>query len=70
MAIPLCVKVIVVKFGLVPYPSLCRGDCYFDFVPYLLCRGCYCWRVELCTPKFVLANLSVEVSCVGGPVWM
>ena len=50
------------------YPSLCRGDCYFGFVPYLLCRG-GCSREELCTSNFVIANSSVEVSCVGGPVW-
>ena len=25
---PSCEEVIVVVFGLVPYPSKCRGDCY------------------------------------------
>ena len=36
---PSCEEVIVMVFGLVPYPSLCTGDCYFDFEPCLLCRG-------------------------------
>ena len=26
-------------------------------------------REELCSPKFVITNSSVEVPCVGGPVW-
>ena len=58
----------MVEFGFVPISLLCRGDCCFGFVPYLLCRGGY-WREELCTPNIVLANSSVEVPCVGGPVW-
>ena len=36
-----CVEVIMVEFGFVPLSLLCRGDCYFGFVSYLLCRGGY-----------------------------
>ena len=36
---PSCVEVIVVEFDFVPLSLLCRGDCSFGVVPYLLCRG-------------------------------
>ena len=69
VGIPLSVEVIEVLFGLVPYPSKCRGDCccwlcaypsierliLCGLVPYLLCRGC-CLREELCTPSLYYPN--------------
>ena len=60
--IALCVEVIVI--WLCALSLLCRGDCCFDLVPCHLCRG-GCWREELCTLYLILANSSVEVSCVG-----
>jgi len=33
-------------------------------VPYLLCRGCICWRVELCTLSCIYPNLQWRF-----PVW-
>ena len=30
----------------------------------------YLLREELCTPKLYLPKFSVEVPCVGSPVWM
>ena len=43
IGIPLSVEVIVIVVE-------------FDFVPSLLCRGCWCLREELCTPNYICPN--------------
>ena len=32
-------------------------------VPYLLCRGCVCWREELCTPSCITQILNGGSLC-------
>ena len=65
---PSCVEVIVVEFGFVPLSLLYKGDCCFGFMPYLLSRG-DCVERGVVYSNFVIANSSMEVPCVGGPVW-
>ena len=40
-------------FGFVPFPLSVE---VIVVVPYLLCRGCVCWREELCTPSLYYPN--------------
>ena len=57
-------RLIIVWLSAHPYKY--RGDlCYA--LP-LVCR-LYWLREELCTLKFYLPKSSVEVPCVGSPVW-
>ena len=67
VSIPLSEEVIVVVW-LCAYPSIVRLI-LCGLVPCLLCRGCICLREELCTPELYLPKSSVEVPCVGSPVW-
>jgi len=57
------------EFGFVPLSLLCRGNCCFGFVSCLLCRGGCVREKGAIYSKFVIANSSVEVPCVGGHVW-
>ena len=65
-ALSLLCEVIVV--WLCAHPFLCRGDCYFGFMPCLLCRD-GCVKRGVVYSKFVSVKSSVEDPCVGGPVW-
>ena len=51
VGIPLSVEVI--EFVGIP---LVRGWSCVGFVPSLVCRGCWCLREELCTPKLYYPN--------------
>ena len=56
--------IVVVFLALSLYPSLCRGDCCFGIVPYLLCRG-GCVGERSC----VLLALYLQISQWMFPVW-
>ena len=68
------------EFWLCAYPSKCRGDCCLAkcliplsvevivVVPYLLCRGCFVGE-RSCVLLVVFVKSSMEVPCVGGPMW-
>ena len=51
------------------YPSCVEVIFVLTLVPYLLCRGGCCWREKLCSPCVLLPKSSVEVPCVGSPLW-
>ena len=71
---PSCEEVIVVEFDFVSLTLLCRGDCCFGFVPYLLCRSdCVGFVIALPRWRFpvweVLCGHIVEILlCEGGDV--
>ena len=61
---PSCEEVIVVEVWLGALFLLCIGDCCFDFVPCLLCRGgCVGERI------YVLLTLYLQISQWRFPVW-
>ena len=65
---PSCGEVVVGSW-LSAYPSCGEVIFVLALVPYLLCRGSCCWREKVCSPCIVLPKSSVEVPCVGSPLW-